>query len=47
LLVAKTGSFNDALVFVGLTALVAILSYVVIVGEITRLDLSPTQQVVA
>jgi ACS family glucarate transporter-like MFS transporter len=47
LLVAKTGSFNDALVFVGLTALVAILSYVVIVGEIKRLDLSPTQQVVA
>jgi ACS family glucarate transporter-like MFS transporter len=38
-LVAKTGSFNDALVFVGLTALVAIFSYVVIVGEIKRLEL--------
>jgi len=37
-LVAKTGSFNDALIFVGLTALVAIFSYVVIVGEIKRLD---------
>jgi ACS family glucarate transporter-like MFS transporter len=38
-LVEKTGSFNDALVFVGVTALVAIFSYVVIVGEIKRLDL--------
>jgi ACS family glucarate transporter-like MFS transporter len=35
----KTGSFNNALVFVGLTALVAIFSYVVIVGEIKRLEL--------
>ncbi len=38
-LVAKTGSFNDALVFVGLTALVAIFSYVFIVGDIKRLEL--------
>ena len=38
-LVAKTGSFNDALVFVGVTALMAIFSYLVIVGEIKRLDL--------
>jgi ACS family glucarate transporter-like MFS transporter len=43
ILVAKTGSFNDALVFVGLTALVAIFSYVVIVGEIKRLELVPVQ----
>jgi len=41
LLVAKTGSFNDALVFVGLTALVAIFSYLVIVGEIKRVELRP------
>jgi ACS family glucarate transporter-like MFS transporter len=39
-LVKKTGSFNDALIFVGATALLAIFSYVVIVGEIKRLDLS-------
>jgi nitrate/nitrite transporter NarK len=38
-LVAKTGSFNDALVFVGATALVAIFSYVVIVGDIKRVEL--------
>jgi len=40
-LVKKTGSFNDALIFVGVTALVAIFSYVVIVGEIKRLELHP------
>jgi len=38
-LVKKTGSFNDALIFVGATALLAIFSYVVIVGEIKRLEL--------
>jgi MFS transporter, ACS family, glucarate transporter len=43
-LVAKTGSFNDALVFVGATALVAIFSYLVIVGEIKRLDLNAMMQ---
>ncbi|HEY4380645.1 MAG TPA: MFS transporter [Acidobacteriaceae bacterium] len=37
-LVNKKGSFNSALIFVGLTALVAIFSYLVIVGEIKRLD---------
>ena len=42
ILVGKTGSFNSALVFVGLTALVAIFSYVVIVGDIKRLELTPT-----
>lgn len=38
-LVKKTGSFDDALIFVGATALLAIFSYVVIVGEIKRLEL--------
>jgi MFS transporter, ACS family, glucarate transporter len=43
-LVKTTGSFNDALIFVGIAALMAIVSYVFIVGEIKRLDLSdPTQ----
>jgi ACS family glucarate transporter-like MFS transporter len=41
ILVARTGSFNSALVFVGLTALVAILSYLVIVPDIKRLELNP------
>jgi len=40
-LVKRTGSFHDALVFVGLTALLAIFSYLVIVGEIKRLELQP------
>jgi ACS family glucarate transporter-like MFS transporter len=43
-LVKKTGSFNDALIFVGATALLAIFSYVVIVGEIKRLELAPGAQ---
>ena len=34
-----SGSFNGALVFVGANALVAVLSYPVIVGEIKRLEL--------
>jgi len=38
-LVKKTGSFNDALIFVGVAALLAIFSYVVLVGEIKRLEL--------
>jgi ACS family glucarate transporter-like MFS transporter len=36
-----TGSFNGALVFVGANAAVAILSYVVVVGEIKRMELRP------
>jgi MFS transporter, ACS family, glucarate transporter len=40
-LVKRTGSFNDALVFVGTAALLAIFSYAVIVGEIKRLELHP------
>jgi ACS family glucarate transporter-like MFS transporter len=39
-LVQKTGSFNDVLIFVSLTALCAIVSYGPIVGEIKRLDLT-------
>jgi ACS family glucarate transporter-like MFS transporter len=43
-LVKRTGSFNDALIFVGAAALLAIFSYVVIVGEIKRLELHPLPQ---
>jgi MFS transporter, ACS family, glucarate transporter len=43
-IVKRTGSFNDALIFVGLTALMAIVSYVPIVGTIQRLDLKPRTQ---
>ena len=37
-IVKRTGSFNDALVFVGVTALMAIVSYLPIVGTIQRVD---------
>jgi ACS family glucarate transporter-like MFS transporter len=40
-IVEKTGSFNGALIFVGLTALLAIVAYLPVVGEIRRLELSP------
>jgi ACS family glucarate transporter-like MFS transporter len=39
-LVEKTGSFDDVLIFVSLTALGAIVSYGPIVGTIKRLDLT-------
>jgi ACS family glucarate transporter-like MFS transporter len=39
-IVQKTGSFDDALIFVSVTALCAIISYGPIVGEIKRLDLT-------
>jgi ACS family glucarate transporter-like MFS transporter len=39
-IVQKTGSFDDVLIFVSLTALCAIVSYGPIVGEIKRLDLT-------
>jgi ACS family glucarate transporter-like MFS transporter len=39
-LVKKTGSFDDVLIFVGATALCAIVSYGPIVGEIKRLEIS-------
>jgi len=37
----RTGSFNDALIFLGGAALLAIFSYLFIVGEIKRLELDP------
>jgi ACS family glucarate transporter-like MFS transporter len=40
-MVQKTGSYNGALIFVGAAALMAIFSYVVIVGDIKRLELHP------
>ena len=40
-IVKKTGSFRDALIFVAGAALLAIFSYVVIVGDIKRLELQP------
>ena len=41
-LVKRTGSFQDALIFVGMTALFAIIAYLPIVGEIKRLEMSPS-----
>ena len=38
-IVNATGSFNGALVFVGANALVAILCYLLLVGEIKRVEL--------
>jgi D-galactonate transporter len=40
-LVATTGSFNGALVFVGLNALLTVFSYLVIVKDIKRVELRP------
>lgn len=39
-LVQGTGSFNAALVFVGLAGLVATLSYLLVVGEIKRFEVT-------
>jgi MFS transporter, ACS family, glucarate transporter len=39
-IIQSTGSFNGALVFVGANALVAVFSYLVIVGEIKRVELT-------
>jgi ACS family glucarate transporter-like MFS transporter len=39
-IVQKTGSFNLALVFVGATALAAIVAYLPLVGTIHRVDFS-------
>jgi len=41
-ILAETGSFNGALVFVGLNALVAAVSYLFIVGKIERVQLQPS-----
>jgi ACS family glucarate transporter-like MFS transporter/ACS family D-galactonate transporter-like MFS transporter len=40
-LVAKSGSFNGALVFVGANALLTVFSYLVIVKDIKRVELRP------
>ncbi|MVW45609.1 MFS transporter, partial [Enterobacteriaceae bacterium TzEc013] len=39
--VGTTGSFNGALIYVGVHALVAVLSYLVLVGDIKRIELKP------
>ena len=39
-IIQKTGSFDGALVFVGANAFIAVLSYLVIVGEIRRFELT-------
>ena len=41
-IVQQTGSFNGALVFVGMNALVAVFCYLVVVGEIRRVELRET-----
>jgi len=43
-IVNRTGSFNDALIFVGLTALMAIVAYLPIVGTIRRAEFGPQTQ---
>jgi ACS family glucarate transporter-like MFS transporter len=40
-IVKHTGSFQDALIFVGATALLAIIAYLPIVGEIRRVEMNP------
>lgn len=43
-IISTTGSFKWALVFVGANALVAVISYIFIVGEIKRVELKETPQ---
>ncbi|MFM2480742.1 MFS transporter [Celerinatantimonas sp. YJH-8] len=40
-IIAMTGSYNGALIYVGIHALIAIFSYIFIVGKIQRMQLSP------
>ena len=40
-IVKRTGLFQDALIFVGATALLAILAYLPIVGDIKRVEMNP------
>ena len=40
-IVGVSGSFNGALIYVGIHAIVAVLSYLVIVGDIKRVELKP------
>jgi ACS family glucarate transporter-like MFS transporter len=44
-LINATGSFAAALTFVGVNAVVAVLSYLVLVGEIRRLEIAPREAV--
>jgi ACS family glucarate transporter-like MFS transporter len=44
-LVNATGSFAAALTFVGINAVVAVLSYLILVGEIRRLEIAPQEAV--
>ena len=43
-IVGTTGSFNGALIYVGVHALVAVLSYLVLVGDIKRVELKPVAE---
>ena len=40
-IVGTTGSFNGALIYVGVHALIAVVSYLVLVGDIKRIELKP------
>jgi ACS family glucarate transporter-like MFS transporter len=40
-IIGTTGSFNGALIYVGIHALLAVVSYVFIVGKIERIQLRP------
>lgn len=40
-IIGTTGSFNGALIYVGVHALLAVVSYVFIVGKIERIQLRP------
>jgi len=41
-IINSTGSFNGALVFVGIHAVIAIICYLFMVGKIQRFELKPT-----
>ncbi|PWW12700.1 MFS transporter [Mangrovibacter plantisponsor] len=42
-IIGMTGSFHGALIYVGIHALVAVLSFLVIVGDIKRIELKPVK----
>jgi ACS family glucarate transporter-like MFS transporter len=44
-IVNRTGSFNLALIYVGATALLAIIAYLPIVGEIKRVELTAEEAI--
>lgn len=43
-IIGETGSFNGALFYVGIHAVIAILSFLVIVGDIKRIELKPVTE---